>query len=225
MYERFVLVVILLGAARTTVAAATASGPSPLASVVEIDHRCDAAEKAASAKPDRFFAEVSGMVVPGKGQGRWRELADAAALKVLAEEDTLNTQGYVTGFRDQVLFVEMFFTSGTGDWGHYSDLCFRADGTLARVTDALNTFKAVVHGDQADSHPGGSGVMRIRIRYFAADGHAMQKKSRLLDLRTRKPVKGEYMDQDDVIYHRVADVPFYALLSRRRPIAAPPNAR
>jgi hypothetical protein len=190
-------------------AAAATPPKSTMPTVAAISRRCDAAEKATRGKPNRVFADVSDKVMPAKGQGTWREFPDPDALKGVTEEGAPNTQALVWRFPDGVLYVVMFFQSGSGDWAQYADHCFRPDGTLARVTDTFNTFEA---GDD-DSQ----GISRIRIKYFSPDGTMLQKKSRLLDLQTRKPVKRRYMDQDDVAYARVSDVPFFELLKDVKP--------
>jgi hypothetical protein len=54
---------------------------------------------------------------------------------------------------DGFTFVEIFFQSGSGDWGQFADLCYRSDGTLARLIDMLNTFNA---GDADEEEEGES---------------------------------------------------------------------
>jgi hypothetical protein len=194
--------------------AVAATNAASLPTVAEIDRRCAAAEKASRSKPDRVFADVSDQVMARKGQGKWREFRDSADLKGVTEEGAPNTQAFVWRFPDGVLFVQMFFQSGSGDWAHFADHCFRADGTLARVADTLNTFSAGLLDEEFESGNEG-GVSRVRIKYFSSDGTLLKKKSRLLDLKTRKPVKRSYMDQDDVAYQRISDVPFFEIFNRQ----------
>jgi hypothetical protein len=204
---------ILTGGAYVPPAGAATNAAS-LTTVAAIDKRCNSAEKASRSKPDLVFADVSDQVMSPKGQGSWREFRDAAALKGVTEEGAPNTQAFVWRFPDGVLLVQMFFQSGSGDWAHYADHCFRADGTVARVTDTLNTFNAGLLDEEFEGGNDG-GVSRVRIKYFSCDGALLKKKSRLLDLQTRKPVKRSFMDQDDIAYRRISDVPFFDLLKKQ----------
>jgi hypothetical protein len=43
------------------------------------------------------------------------------------------------------LLVTTFTTSSSGEWGHFVDYCFRADGTLALTRSTLNTFLGGEH--------------------------------------------------------------------------------
>jgi len=205
--------VVLSGLVNIATATA-ATNQASLPTVAEIDRRCTSAEKASRSKPDRVFADVSDEVMARKGQGKWREFRDPADLKGVTEEGAPNTQAFVWRFPDGVVFVQMFFQSGSGDWAHFADHCFRADGTLARVTDTLNTFNAGLLDGEIDGGNDG-GISRVRIKYFSSDGTFLKKKSRLLDLKTRKPVKRTYMDQDDIAYRRISDIPFFELFEKQ----------
>ena len=211
---------ILTGLAHIATAAA-ATNAARFSTVAEIDKRCSSAEKASHSKPDLVFADVSDQVIARKGQGKWREFRDPADLKGVTEEGAPNTQAFVWRFPDGVLFVQMFFQSGSGDWAHFANHCFRTDGTLARVTDTLNTFNAGLLDEEIEGDNDG-GVSRVRIKYFSSDGTLLKKKSRLLDLKTRKPVKRSFMDQDDIAYRRISDVPFFDLFKKQTPGAGTP---
>jgi hypothetical protein len=159
----------------------------------------------------RIFADLSDDAAPPmKGQGKWRAFRDKAELKKVAAEGAANTQAFVWRAADRIIYVELFSTSDSGDWAQYSDHCFRADGSLARLTDTLNTFNAVSENESEDDN----GVSRIRIRYFAPNSRQLAKKSRLLGLTTKRPIKSQYGDQPDVIFQHLADLPFAGLLDR-----------
>jgi hypothetical protein len=194
-------------------AAARPNGIGDLSSVAEIDRRCDAdAMRATRATPDWIFAKIWDEV--GR-KGTWHSFRAASELGEATAHGAPDTQAFVWRFPDGVSLVELFLTSQSGDWVHLAAQCFRADGTLARVTDTLNTFYAA-GPDGEDDGP----VSRIRVRVFGSNGKALQKRSRLLDLRTRKPTRRSYMDQQDVAYLRLSDAPFFHLLGRhggRRP--------
>jgi len=206
MTRPMTILATLIGAVRVA-AAAAATNAASLSTVADIDKRCSSAARVSRFRPDLVFADVSDQVLAPKGQGEWREFRDSADLKGATEEGAPNTQAFVWRFPDGVLFVQMFFQSHSGDWAHYADHCFRADGSLARVTDTVNTFNAGLLDEEFETGNDG-GVSRVRIKYFSSDGTLLKKKSRLLDLETRKPVKRSFMDQDDVAYRRISDVPF-----------------
>jgi hypothetical protein len=74
-----------------------------------------------------------------------------------------------------VFFVMTMTTSSSGDWAHFVEYCFRADGTLAQARSTLNTFYG--------------GVKRIRLHRFARDGRGLWTSTRVFDLRTGRPRK------------------------------------
>jgi hypothetical protein len=189
--------------------------PSPgaptLVTLPEIDRRCDAAEKVGRSKPDRIFADVSEETGPRKSRrGTWREFRDAAGLKGATPQGPPNTQAFVWRYPDGVTYLQMVFQSRSGDWMRFADHCFRPDGTLARVRDALNSFE----GGRSDS-----GISQVRIKYLSRDGQVLKMKARVVDLETGEPVKGHNRDGDDAAYLRLSDAPFFDLLNR--PVSAP----
>jgi len=70
------------------------------------------------------------------------------------------------------LVITTFATSSSGDWGHFVDYCFRADGTLALSRSTLNT----TYG----------GVRRIRERRFSQSGTQLWTSTRVVDLVSGK---------------------------------------
>lgn len=189
--------------------------PPALDTVAGIEQRCRAAAGKTKTKPDRVFADTSEKVGSRSGEGSWREFPSPDALKGVGEDGAPNTQAFVWRFADGVVFVQLFFQSGSGDWAHFADHCFRPDGTLARVESTLNTFNAGLLDEEFEKGNEG-GVSRIRTKYFGQDGRLLRKTSRLLDLATRKPIKRSFMDQDDIIYKAMSTLPFYRLLAPER---------
>lgn len=204
---------VLAGVARGAEPAAPSQ--STLDTVVEIDRRCRAAEAKTTRKPDRVFADTSEKVLPRSGEGSWREFPNPRALEGVGEDGAPNTQAFVWRFADGVVLVQMFFQSGSGDWAHFADHCFRVDGTLARVQSTLNTFNAGLLDEEFEKGNEG-GVSRIRTKYFDRDGRLLRKTSRLLDLATKKPIRRSFMDQDDIIFKVMSALPFYRLLAPER---------
>src|SRR5580765_6456185 len=128
-------------------AAAPARGEQRLATPAEIDRACNATEKHADKhkREAHIFADVSSH--ESHEEGIWRSFPSAAALEHATPDGPPYTQAFVSTTAAGMVFVEMFFTSRSGDWAHYSDLCYRPDGTLARAVDTLNTFNAVDDND------------------------------------------------------------------------------
>jgi hypothetical protein len=199
-----------LVAAQPDAGAPDAAAPPPanaLATPAEIDKACNAAEKRAFAhlKDAAIFADVSEEVRPKAGQGTWRRFASSKELKNATAGGPPNTQASVwPAVGGGVLFIELFFQSDSGDWAQYADLCYRPDGSLARTADIFNTFDA--GDDDRDA------VSRIHTLHFDGAGQAIRSRSKLLDLKTRKPVKRGFVDEKEMIFMHVADLPFSDLL-------------
>ena len=102
----------------------------------------------------------------------------------------------------KVVAARFSFTSSSGDWYHYVDYYFRADGTLAKIHAQLNTFAG----------PDG-GISVVRDKFYSSSGKLLHTATRYLDLKSQKPRKrGEFMDQPIPDYKTVRDLPFYKLL-------------
>src|SRR5947208_2112547 len=138
------LVFLFAGSLLASRSAATAGAPAAaaLSTPAEIDKACDAAEMRAD--KHRKQARIFGDVAPGERDARpdWRRFPSAEALKDATPDGPPNTQASVWPAVNGVLFMEMFFQSGSGDWAQFADMCYRPDGTLARAVDTFNTFDA-----------------------------------------------------------------------------------
>src|SRR5262249_48714595 len=153
-------------------------------------------------KGARIFGDVA-PDEPGAGP-MWRSFPSMKALEHATPDGPPQTQASVWPPVGGVVFVSLFFTSGSGDWAQFTDLCYRPDGPLARAVDTLNTS----NGGEDDR-----GVCRVHTLLFDGAGQIIRRRSKLLDLQTRKPVKGSFMDEKDRIFLRFADLPFSGLLS------------
>jgi hypothetical protein len=178
-----------------------------LSTPAEIDKACDAAEKRVATHKQE--PQIFGLVPPEDGsstaKGTWRSFSSREALERATPDGPPDEQAFVSPAGAGVVFVELFSTSDSGDWARFADLCYRPDGTLARAVDTFNTFAA---GDNDE------GISRVHILQFDARGQMIRKRSRLLDLQTRKPVKRSFMDEKDRIFKRLSDLPFSDLLSQ-----------
>lgn len=188
------LIAIMLGAA---------AGVGPNAA--SIDALCDplAAYAQDKAHVPAIFADVSDP--QADKSSRWLRIKDKDELDRRAKDKGLYTQAFVWK-QGSGTFVSVFFTSPSGDWGEYVDHCFRQDGSLARTEATLNTFNAYREDDPE------APVSRIRTRYFDSAGKQIRARTRLVDIKTRKPLKASFQDDDEAIFRSIRKLPFGALL-------------
>lgn len=171
----------------------------------DIDRACDTAEKRAAkhGSEARIFANVA--PEEPDAQPMWRSFASVKALEHAMPDGAPDAQASVWPATDGVVFVEIFFTSDSGDWAQFADLCYRPDGTLARAVDTYNTFLA--GKDRSE------GVSRVHTLHFDLAGRIIRRRAKLLDLQTHRPVKRAFGEEKDRIFLRVKDLPFSDLLS------------
>jgi hypothetical protein len=189
-----VLISLVLGASASL-------GATP----ASIDGLCDPLTKYAqrSKNVPAIFADVSDPQTDKKA--RWLRVKDKDELDRRAKNAGLYTQAFVWR-QERGTFVSIFFTSPSGDWGEYVDHCFRQDGSLARSEATLNTFNAY-REDEPDAP-----VSRIRTRYFDSAGRLIRSRKRVVDIKTRKPLKVAFDDQEETIFRSVEKLPFAGLL-------------
>jgi hypothetical protein len=148
-----------------------------------------------NAKKRRIFG-----IVPGeedKGD-KWAEFKYVRQ----AVQANLDDSVYVWLKDGQVVAAEFSFTSSSGDWYHYVNYYFRADGTLAKIHAQLNTF----------SGPDG-GISVVRDKFYGSGGKLLHTATRYLDLKSQQPRKrGDFMDEPIPDYKTVRDLPFLKLL-------------
>jgi hypothetical protein len=114
----------------------------------------------------------------------------------------LEDSAYVWVRDGKVVVAKFSVTSASGDWYHYVDYYFRADGTLAKIHAQLNTFAG----------PDG-GISVIRDKVYSSRGKLLHTATWYRDLQSQKPRKrGEFMDQPIPVYKSVRDLPFSKLL-------------
>ena len=142
-------------------------------------------------------------------KGEWIEFAREADLNAAVKEEHVFDVAQVWSREDGATAIWMRLTSGSGDWFHFVEYCFRSDGTLARVNSTLNTFNAVDKDPEKDVN----GASRRRERYFDGTGTQIKVSRRVLDLETKRPAPTlQIMDDDEPIYKKVSALPFYRLL-------------
>lgn len=190
-------------------AAATAATPE----TKRIDAQCKAAAKLDDARRERsrFFADVSSAFLPAAndGRGQWRELKTRDELKALTQTgSTPNTQASLWSAPDGTTIAEMYFQSDSGDWSQDVDYCFRADGTLARLTGALSNYATDAEGERTIHYDPHGAVLATTGKAHSVESH---KPLPTLDGLDTPP-----------IYPTVASLPF---LAATRPAGARAAAR
>lgn len=148
------------------------------------------------------------------GKGRWVEFKREPDLNAAVRAEHVFEIAQVWRREDGATAVSMRLTSRSGDWFHFVEYCFRADGTLARLNSTLNTFNAVDEDPEKDV----GGASRRRDRYFDASGKQIKVRKRVLDLQTKRPAPTlQVMDDEEPICETAAALPFSALLKGLRP--------
>ena len=148
-----------------------------------------------NAKKRRIFG-----IVPGEEDkpDKWAEFKYVRQ----AVQANLHDSAYVWLKDGTVVAAQFSLTSSSGDWYHYVNYYFRADGTLAKIHAQLNTFAS----------PDG-GISVVRDKSYSSSGKLLRTDTQYLDLKSQKPRKrGEFMDQPITVYQTARDLPFTKLL-------------
>jgi hypothetical protein len=131
------------------------------------------------------------------GRGQWRELATHAELKSLTRAgSTPNTQASLWSAPDGTTIAEMYFQSDSGDWSQDVDYCFRADGTLARLTGALSNYATDAEGE--------------RTIHFDAHGAVLSTTGKAHSVESHEPLPTLDGLDTPPVYPTVASLPFLA---------------
>jgi hypothetical protein len=147
----------------------------------------------------RIFGNIAGV---DDKLDKWREFKTAKQMERADEGDNLDESAYVWVKDGKIVAANFTFTSSSGDWVHYVNCYFRADGTLAKIHAQLNTFS---------SAEGGLSV--VREKFYGATGRLVHTSTRYLDLKSQRPTKvTDFMDQPIPSYKTVRALPFSKLL-------------
>jgi hypothetical protein len=190
--------------------------PTAAEQTPSVDQICEAAWMRAHASPDKakIFVSIQTPRAPGENelQGDWRAVATHADLETLVSQTAysgliaLYDEAFVWELPGNSLVITMFHASSTGDWAHYVDYCFRANGSLASVESTLATFYAAA-----------GPVRRIRKRRFDARGKQLWVLTRVVDARSGRTMRdAQFRDQDEEIFATRAALPFSRLLGSAR---------
>jgi len=187
---------------------ALSSRPARAETQPSVDRICDAAWKRARSSQDnaKIFAVIRTPGNPGTPDtsngwhpvASFEELQASVSKAAESEEMAVYGQAFVWDLPGHSLVVTMFHTSSSGDWEHYVDYCFRANGTLATVESTLTTFFAAK-----------GPVLRIRKHRFDEKGRELWVRTSVYDAKTREPLKdAQFADQDEDIFEARAHLPF-----------------
>jgi hypothetical protein len=147
----------------------------------------------------RLFGNVAGIE---DKLDKWREFKSDSQMEQAGADDNLSESAAVWLKDGKVVVAYFSFTSPSGDWYHFVNYYFRADGTLAKIHAQLNTFYS----------PDG-GISVVRDRFYSSRGKLLRTSTRYLDLQSQKPRKrGDFQDEPIPVYLRVHDLPFSKLL-------------
>ena len=150
--------------------------------------------------------------------GEWRDFQREKDLQRGAERGEIYSTAEVWKYSDGTLRILETLGSPSGDWLHYLDYCFRADGTLARSISTLNTFNRY-NEEHDDLGP----ISRKNDRVFDKCGTQLQvQNAPLVDLKTNleAPAHTQIMDQGEPLVTHIRDVPFWSLLQQALPNTA-----
>jgi hypothetical protein len=153
-----------------------ATAPAATPETKRIDAQCKAAAQLDDARRERsrFFADVSSAFLPAAndGRGQWRELKTRDELKALTQTgSTPNTQASLWSAPDGTTIAEMYFQSDSGDWSQDVDYCFRADGTLARLTGALSNYATDAEGERTIHYDAHGAVLATTGKARSVESH------------------------------------------------------
>lgn len=136
----------------------------------------------------------------------WREFVSERERADADDGDNLFERADVWTFPGEGSWVEMVFTSPSGDWLDRADYCFRRDGTLGAIDAELRTFFG--------------GMIVDRHWDFGQDGRAVEGPTTYRELKSGAPTSERGPDglgfhgHDVPQYATVRHLPFWELLGR-----------
>lgn len=199
------LLIVYLAAANGTVTAQAAKRTA----TQQIDTYCKSVEKftIAQEKAALIFADTSG---DEGGKPKWKKFASQEAHEKFRESSETYEIAYAWRRNSRLVAANFTYFSESGDWAKYVNHCFRADGSLAKVSIDYRTF----YGD----------FILLKDMYFSTAGRLLKVKSKTLDLTTHEPKKvgRDYLDENAGhinsvgYYMSVGKLPFAHLLKPKK---------
>ena len=178
--------------------------------VAKIDRICDRLIFLTEKALPRRFALIR--TDDQTGKTTWQAFEEEETLAAAIDQGRVSLVAEVWKDRSGALAVTTTLTTPTGAWARFVDYCFRPNGTLARALSTFNRFS----GKEDDGRGNPTGSSRERIRHFSEAGQQIAERSRLFDLRSGRAVRAdEPMTEEEPIYRRIKELPFYGLMSKR----------
>jgi hypothetical protein len=149
-------------------------------------------------QPFRIFADTSSATEDSPS--KWKEFRNETELDAASTGENLMEQARIWTVDQKIAGVKLMLTSPSGDWAHFVDYYFRADGSIAKIRGRLNTF----YGN----------VSVIRSQYYSTTGKLLQSSTLYFDLTTQRRLRKpkEFFDQPVPVYLKVDHLPFNNLL-------------
>ena len=179
----------LLTAALFVAGPLTAAGVPPCETAVQT--------KAYAAQVDERIKQIKPrMFVQMDTASKWTEVKDtpdsaAAVANVYVDPSGLPIAAFFS------------FAPAAKDWVQFANYYFRADGTLAKKNELLNT----THGR----------VSRSRETLFGCQGEELKATEQFVDLESKHKKKrpgDDFVDEPAPMFKKVEELPFYAALRR-----------
>lgn len=152
--------------------------------------------------PHLVFAGISD---DSENKPEWKKYNSEKEFEKARETVEPDDIAYVWQKKGKIVMTNFTFSSASGDWVHYVYHYFREDGTLAKVEARLNTFNG--------------NLTVLRDFHFDRNGKLLRKTTKYLDLQTQKPKKSgkdEFYDHKVSIFKKTDNLPFNALLRKKR---------
>ncbi|MBV9956922.1 MAG: hypothetical protein JO360_00820 [Acidobacteria bacterium] len=149
----------------------------------------------------RIFAADDSSAASNTGEVHWRTFKSEQELQAADPSNNLNSSAYVWLRDGKVVGASFTLQSASRDWVQYVMYYFRRDGTVAKISSTLNTFRGSITVKRED--------------YYNSKGTFLKGTTHCNDLKTQqaKPC-GNYEEMPAPLYQKVSLLPFYNLLKQ-----------
>lgn len=129
----------------------------------------------------------------------WKRYGSLQEFENAREEEESYTVAFIWRQNGKPVAVNFTYSSPSGDWAHYVEYVFRADGSAAAVRRELRTFM----GD----------LIVIRSALYDEKGTELKATAEYQDLETQKPVAKpkDFQDVDVPVYKKTSELPFFSV--------------
>lgn len=160
-------------------------------------------------KPQLIFGDTA-ETADSEENKNWQRFDSEEDLEKTEAETPLYTTAHNWLKNGKIIRSNFYFTSPSGDWAHFVNHYFRADGSLAFIESEARTF----YGE----------LIILKTRYFDRKGRLLKKTIRYKDLFTKKPIKPkkEYLETVDSLvsgenyFKKTSQLPFADLVRKKQ---------